>query len=227
MKFDSTYQQGPGLSSYREGTIKNEPMIFSADLEFALYNGGPITHEFVTKLSESLDKKEKKDLIIDSKVCMLMPGWYPCIPGWHHDDVARTRSDKQPNYEDTTAFQAKHAMAIVEESYKGPDSRTQFLCGEIDLPIPGIGKIVYKEWNDKINEILAHPKKYKDIYVNVHSFTHNQIFWFDSFSFHRGMPARQTGWRFFIRASWNTKRKPLNEIRRNAQVYMAALEAGW
>lgn len=230
MKFDGSFPafaQGPLLSTYDENQIKNEPMLFGADIDFAIKNGGPITYDFICKFTNSLTKKEREKVIIDSKVCMLMKGWYPCIPGWHHDDVARTRSDGQPNYEELPLKPVQHAMAICEDTYKGPGSRTQFLCGTIDLKIPPKGKVIYKEWNDQINEILDHRRKYQHIPVWTSYLGLNQIHWFTSNVFHRGMPADRSGWRFFIRASWNTKRKVTNEIRKQSQIYMSALEAGW
>lgn len=35
---------------------------------------------------------DKKDYVIDIKVHMLMPGQYPCVPGWHCDFIPRDES---------------------------------------------------------------------------------------------------------------------------------------
>jgi ribosomal protein L4 len=42
-----------------------------------------------------------------------------------------------------------------------------------------------------------------------------------------GTRAVKNGWRLFIRASWNTDRKPTNEFRRQVQVYMENPMEGW
>lgn len=227
MKFNSEHMVGPMLKSYNEDDIKNEPMLFGADIDFAIKFGGPITYDFICKFTNSLTKREREKVIIDSKVCMLMEGWYPCIPGWHHDDVARTRSDGQPDYDNPALRQVEHAMAIVEDTYKGPSSITEFLTGEIKLEVPKKGKIIYEKWNSEINEILAHRKKYGHIRVYTSYIYPGQVLWFNSSTFHRGKAASRTGWRFFIRASWYSTRKVTNEIRKQSQIYMSALEAGW
>lgn len=45
--------------------------------------------------------------------------------------------------------------------------------------------------------------------------------------FHRATPAWKKGWRFFIRASFGTKRLVTNETRLQSQVYLRDLTAGW
>ncbi len=65
---------------YNKSDLKSEPMLFRATREFARFVGGPLTKAFLNAL-------DWEDCLIDSRVHMLMPGMYPCIPGWHHDDV--------------------------------------------------------------------------------------------------------------------------------------------
>ncbi len=221
MIFHSSAMNGLDLSSFTQDEIKNEPMLFSAGWAFASEYGGPITREFLAMLMEDDVWYTKRipfdSIVIDSRVHMLMPGWYPCIPGWHHDDVARTRKDGQPNYKDMP-YKSEHASAII-----GDVSVTEFLFGKFNLTIPKLGATIYKDWNDTINKKL---KRGIDHISRVPIET-NKIIYFDWATFHRGMPATHSGWRMFIRASWNTKRPILNEIRKQSQVYMSALEAGW
>lgn len=58
--------------------IKNEPMFFNCSLEFAYNNGGPITRSFIMNLPDDWNTDQ---VVFDSRVHMLMPGWYPAIPG--------------------------------------------------------------------------------------------------------------------------------------------------
>src|ERR1700749_4013133 len=66
--------------------LKNEPMFFNSDLNFAYEAGGPATRSFIDALP---DGWKAEPAVIDTRVHMLMPGWFPAIPGFHHDDVPR------------------------------------------------------------------------------------------------------------------------------------------
>lgn len=190
--------------------IKNEPMFFSASAQFALDKSGPLTSAFLAIAGIPA----KSDWIIDSRVHMLMEGWYPCIPGYHHDDVPRNRPDGQPDY-DSTAYYSEHIMAIVDV---GTGSFTEFVDESVTvLPQVPVGKVIYREWDSAINE--RHPK--------TKLVGNGEIFKFTWQDFHRGMPAVGNGWRWFIRASRNTKRPVLNELRNQVQVYMPTVTAGW
>lgn len=192
--------------------IKHEPMLFSADFRFAMQSGGPITRRFLYALPDDIQRRS--DLIIDSRVHMLMPGWFPCIPGWHHDDVPRTRPDGQPDYNHPNARDVQHVLAIVDS---GTGSMTEFLAQEIVLKEVPLGKTVYKEFDKKISETE----------ITVAAAKNGEMIHFDGGAFHRGTPARSTGWRWFCRVSYNSTRTPVNEIRQNANVYMSDLNSGW
>jgi hypothetical protein len=197
-----------------EKEVKDEPMLFSADFDYAWKKGGEITREFLLKLPDYITKR--KDFIFDSRVHMLMPGWYPCIPGWHLDDVPRTRVDGQPDHENPE-YQSEHAMALV-----GDASVTSFFSGNLELEDVSVGEgTIYKVWDEKIENILV-----DNPYYEVKAPT-NQIIFFDCHSFHKGNPATKNGWRWFGRASWNTKREVKNEIRHQVQVYMPVPNQGW
>lgn len=192
----------PGAS---ESDIKQEPMFFSANMDFAYTNGGPITKAFID--GYLLDKT---GWIIDSRVHMLMPGWYPCIPGWHHDDIPRSATHGQPNY-DNPEYEAMHRMCVI-----GASAMPQFLRDEITLDKVE-NDVVYKVWNDEINSKVR----------STYTADSGDVLEFGPQDFHRGMPAEKDCWRFFIRASRNTQRHFHNEIRKQVQVYMSELEAGW
>lgn len=50
---------------------------------------------------------------------------------------------------------------------------------------------------------------------------------FNVHSWHRGSPAKHRGFRFFIRATRNSRHKVENEIRSNALVYLTDATYGW
>lgn len=198
------------LNAFSQEQVKAEPMLFSADWEFAEKHGGPITRQFL----EVLDAKGWRGAIFDSRTHMLMSGWYPCIPGWHLDDVPRTRKDGQPDHANPR-YKAEHVMAVV-----GDASLTEFINNRVELEDVPEGKgVVYGVWNEQLRRCL-HPN---DIRVA----RDREVIAFDWQTFHRGVPAIKSGWRFFIRASRNTERKFTNEIRSQVQVYLPAPEAGW
>lgn len=107
--------------------FEREVQLFQSDYKFAKQvvenRDCPWTKEFLEELPEDWQNSNTR---IDSRVHMLMPGWYPCIPGWHHDDVQRTRKDKQPDYFAENPIRAQHIMMLV-----GADvSATEFATGE-------------------------------------------------------------------------------------------------
>lgn len=213
-EFNSTYRVRlmSVVKAYNDKLIKNEPMMYSANKEFAYDNGGPLTKQFIEKLSATW----KDDFIIDSRVHMLMPGWYPCIPGWHHDDVPRSLENGQPNYYNPE-YHAEHCMMLL-----GDCSLTSFASGKQQFQ-DVVGENYYKVWNDEVDKMI-NEKKLRLLKSEI---IVNRLVFFDCHTWHRGNAATKDGWRFFIRASRNTNRPFHNEIRRQVQVYLNALTEGW
>ena len=204
-----------GGTLFDEEDIRKEPMFYRADAAFAYEHGGPITRRFLTNLPSDWGNIP---VTIDSRVHMLMPGWFPCIPGMHHDDIPRTRIDGQPNYEQLD-YSADHIMGLVN----GEVTPTEFAVGEIDLEIPPVGSLVYREWHPKIMQAIDEGVLQS---VKAESYKYIQ---FDNFAFHQGTKAVGSGWRWFIRVSRNTERARdcKNEIRKQVQVYMENPMEGW
>lgn len=208
LKIASQLRIGQLLEPADQTTVKAEPMLHRADIRFAWAHGGPLTARFIRALPW-------EEVLIDSRVHMLMPGMWPCIPGWHHDDVPRSRKDGQPNYL-TPEYHAEHCMALW-----GDCSLTEFAVGEADFELPPIGQKIYKAW-DPVVEAKCEAGELK----RVRAPECRQVF-FDWQSWHRGMPTTKTGFRFFIRATRNSGLSTRNEVRQNANVYMPVLTEGW
>jgi hypothetical protein len=214
MKFNSTIQKiGSFRKDWTQDEIKNEPMLFNCDGYTAFDLGSDITRNFLQRLI--LSGWDIKDTVVDSRVHMLMPGWYPCIPGMHHDDIPRSTTNGQPNYINPE-YKAEHVLGLVN----GDIAPTQFAIGDIDLEIPTEG-IIYKEWHPKVMQTI------EDGTMKSYSAESGVILQFDSESFHQGTKAVAGGWRWFIRVSKNTHRKPTNEIRKQVQVYLEHPMEGW
>ena len=105
----------------------------------------------------------------------------------------------------------------------GDIAPTQFAVGR--APFPDIdhskGEKYYKVWHPIVEEYI------KMGVMDQQAAPTNKLVFFDNNAFHTGIKAVKNGWRFFIRASINTNRKPLNELRRQVQVYLENPMEGW
>jgi hypothetical protein len=210
--FNSAIQdRGSFKSDYPTEIIKNEPMFFNSNLDFAYDNGGPITREFIDSLPQ--DWKDCNP-VLDSRVHMLMNNFLPCIGGYHHDDIPRNTPNGQPNY-DNPEYYSEHLMGLVN----GDICPTLFALGKHELP--KVDGVIYKKWTAMVEEqikkgILATETAQSGRYIQ-----------FDWQSMHTGQKAIKSGWRWFIRLSRNTDRQKTmtNEIRRQVQVYLDPTES--
>jgi hypothetical protein len=205
--------------------IKNEPMFFNSSVEFAFNNGGPITRSFLNAAMRQYHTPEQK-MVFDSRVHMLMPGWYPAIPGFHHDDVPRPPipvgqhfiTAGQPDY-DTPRYLSKHIMGLVNAE----TAPTEFALGSCEMPEVPEGELIYRTWHEEVKKNLASGKLRSVMAPD------RMLIKFDWQTFHQGTKCVKNGWRWFGRLSWNTDRanQTTDEIRRNAQVYLEFPMEGW
>lgn len=202
--------------------IKNEPMFFNCDLNYAYECGGPITQSFI----EALPKDWRNDVVFDSRVHMLMKNWYPAIPGWHHDDVPRPKiktgehfiTAGQPDY-DNPRYNSEHIMGLVNAEV----CPTQFINTNVIMPAIPEGELIYRTWHNEIQNLI------KDKKVEVISAPDRKLIYFDCNTFHTGIGANTSGWRWFGRVTRNSDRTKeiTNEIRVNCQVYLEFPMEGW
>lgn len=231
--FDSSATYGPSFDTgFTQEQVKNEVMFFNSDLHYAHDKGGPITKAFINAFVDEWYVKYGKyigcsdydfdDFVFDSRVHMLMPGWFPCIPGFHHDDVPRKSfADDplgQPDYSQNRLYHSRHCMGMVN----GDICPTQFALGRASLPIPE-HDIIYKHWHPMVEQLVA------DERLRLCDATSGRLLYFDCDTLHQGQAARANGWRWFGRISWNTERTKhiTNEERRQVQVYLEYPMEGW
>lgn len=204
------------LNDELQKLVKDEPMFWRATPEFAWDNGGPLTRNFLAALKMGgRGWGSAKDVLIDSRVHMLMPGWYPSIPGFHFDDVPRELPNKQPNHRNPS-YKSQHVMMLV-----GDASLTEFALGTAKFPEVGENDLYYQVWHPLVVEKIQ-----KGILESKQATT-NRLIYFDWNTWHQGVQATKRGHRLFIRATKNTTLKVQNEIRRNAQVYLENPMEGW
>jgi len=222
-RFHSGLQRGAKFDyGFSQEAVKNEPMFFNAGFTHAYRNGGPITQAFLRAFdAEWLNNNETPlrytDVVFDSRVHMLMPKWYPCIPGFHHDDVPRGENG-QPDYGPSRAYRSNHCMGLVN----GDICPTQFALGDADLSIPE-NDIIYKHWHPEVEQLIADGK------LGLVEAESGRLLYFDCDTLHQGQAAVGNGWRWFGRISWNTERSKhvTNETRNQVQVYLEYPMEGW
>ena len=196
--------------------IKHEPMFFNCDLHYAYSNGKHITRSFIDALPKSW---HKDDVVFDSRVHMLMPGWFPCIPGYHHDDIPRLSNNTgQPNY-NNPEYYSEHILGVVNADI----CPTEFAIGKCTMPSVKNNEIIYKKWHLEVEKLIT------DWELIVYKAKDRTLYAFDWQTFHTGTKAVANGWRWFGRVSRNTDRTKhiTNEIRVNSQVYLEFPMEGW
>lgn len=214
---------GPFAADVANDAIKNEPMFFNSDASFARQQGGPITRSFFDALPSDW---QDCPLVFDSRVHMLMPGWFPAIPGYHHDDVPRPQipvghhfvTAGQPDY-DNPRYRSEHIVGLVNAEI----APTEFALGECVMPAIAEGDLIYRRWHSEVVELLDQGE------LLLWRCPDRELVYFDCDAFHQGTKAVAAGWRWFGRVSRNTERTAgvTNEIRRQAQVYLEFPMEGW
>ncbi len=213
----------PEIPEFGQNTVKNKPMLFNCDMGHAMQLGGPITHAFLSRIP--MDWHEEP-LVIDTRVHMLMPGWFPCIPGWHHDDVPRTLPGNQPNY-GPGQDRSMHIVGLVN----GDVCPTEFAVGDCEFnePTP-YGGPLYEQWHREVEERL------KTGHLAKQRMLGNNVWMFDDRTWHQGSRALSAGWRWFGRVSRYfdkdggciaRRNARTNEVRRQVQVYLENPFKGW
>lgn len=207
------------MRNFTQEDVKNETMFFSADLEFAWNAGDRITRDFIRSLPDNW--RNRPNLILDTRVHMLMKGWLPAIGGYHCDDVTRlNRNDKQPDMTDAN-WKSEHITALIG----GEISATEFIIGNMQLEVPEDGEgVVYKRCHKQIEKMLEDKSdNIKQVFIPS-----NHLVEFNHNTFHKATKATEFGFRWWARlSSYGSPRVVHNEIRKNANVYIVSEQEGW
>lgn len=148
--------------------------------------------------------------VIDTRVHMLMPEMYPCIPGWHVDGAPRENNIPQLHKA------SDHVTHFIMNA--GDCAPTHMLSGVVGFDVEG--DEAYKELDAKVNGWLDGDRGYRKAESGV-------IYKLTGRTIHRGSPATKRGWRWFGRISIGDEATPANEIRTQTQVYLSTLNQGW
>lgn len=216
MLFQKTHKFVATLQPRTEDEIRNEPMLYSCDLDHAYSMGGPITKEFVAGVRSAAGWAggDLTGYVVDTRVTMLMPGMSPCIGGWHCDGWRR---EEKKSY-DIAAGQPNPKITPVSDSHFVAtigDPPTLWLRDQVEAPIAKD-----RIWHHVDNYV---ERAYPDLFTH---YPDRSLVSFGSFDLHRGQAATSRGWRIFLRAS-DAGFTPKNEIRKQVQVYLNPELSGW
>jgi len=217
MEFNSKYStilKSGRIASDQE--IESEPMIYGGSIEFCRKNSGGLTNGILdaieTEVNNLMQDQAYKGYhpVIDTKSVMLMPGWYPCIPGWHCDGVIRKTKNSQPDLS-TLNEDIWHFTSVIS-SRRDMESTEIIDCNAyIDVDENHV-------WQSVDNYLRKNkPPVYKT--------ESGEIIQFSRSTLHNCPPVTVRGWRYFFRLSFYHM-PVMNKIRKQVQIY-TDINKGW
>ncbi len=204
--------------------LKNTFGLWNASLDDAILYGGEITRLALKRMNL---RHDRKNIIVDTKIHMLMPGWSPAIPGWHADGAPRN-AKKNPQGSDLPDTFAQEGDARYNRYHimvTGYGCLTQYINKPMDIIIPSVpSEKVYSMMSDQVAQTV------KDKPEWVSTFESGMVYEFDWWNIHTGVIATKKEWRYLIRvceSDYYEPRKDLREvIRMQSQIYSPA-NFGW
>ena len=202
--------------------IKNTFGLFRASVEDALRYGGDITREAIGAMNI---RNDKKYVLVDVKVHMLMQGFCPAIPGWHTDGVPRPVMSQSGKGAPDIALQEELDSPRYHLLTTGDHCSTKFATVRnfvLDVPDEPSNRL-YADINKQMTE--------QENLEQIETFAKpRQVVEFDWWELHTAVYANKFGWRYLIRVTESDTMAPLTNLRdvlkTQAQVYTPA-NIGW
>ena len=203
--------------------IKTTFGLWNASFDDAMKFGGDITREALRAMDL---RHDRKNIIVDTKIHMLMPGFSPAIPGWHTDGVPRDKN-KNPQGKDVPCLldqeneERPHRYHIL---VTGTGCLTQYIAEPLELDLKDRDYALYAEMSNKVQELVK-AKKVKTLEAPT-----CQVIEFDWWDIHTGIVATKHEWRYLIRVCETDYYEPQKDLRKiirlQSQVYSPA-NFGW
>lgn len=210
--------------------VRNTPQLFNASLDDALKYGGDLTREAIGAMNLRLDKRH---VIVDTKVHMLMPGFYPAIPGWHTDAAPRGPESNPLNSQGPNPpnlfLQEENSSPRFHLLVTGEGALTKFITHKTTFVIPDEPTVeLYKDLTDRIVPWeYALGSQFSDYVQTIPTCT---VWEWDWWTLHTATPATKNEWRFLIRVTETDYSEPesnlRNIIRTQSNVYVPE-SFGW
>lgn len=237
MKFNrNPLKFGKSLEPPTQELVRNTLGLVNASAEDAIRYGGELTRAAMSIMEL---RNDRKYVVVDTKVHMLMPGFSPAIPGWHTDGVPRGAS-MSPLARDVPRIDIQNAIELpdrwVAKQYRPThfhmlvtgSCRTEFLVERnLELEVTENTKL-YTDISHQVDEKLMNMKlEEPEAIVRPGD---GEVLHFDWWDLHRGIPAPKHEWRFFIRVTEMDLAPPETDLRkviRTQQQIYAPADFGW
>lgn len=203
--------------------LKSTPALWNASLEDALRYGGELTKAAIGAMDLHFDRKY---IVVDTKVHMLMPGMCPAIPNWHSDGVPRGSELRPEAKADPNIFaQEKMSTTRFHLLVTGEGCLTEFIRQPVELDVPEEPDTkLYGMVNEQVREKVASGE------LEVFTAPTCTPIEFDWFDIHRGIEATKHEWRYLIRVTETDHMPPQTDLRQiirtQQQVYVPT-NFGW
>lgn len=216
---------GNSIPEPSQELIETSLNLRQVSLEDAARYGGPITKQALGAMNLRGDRKY---VVVDTKVHLLMPGWIPAIPGWHTDGVPRGE-EMNPAGKGDPNLRAQIDGSVTAPRYHilvtGEHCPTRFAKGPIDLDFDeNIGKDLYKEMTKQIRGRVQNGE------IETMVTPPSTVVEWDWWNVHTAQQSEGRGWRYLIRVTETDHIRPRTDpndfIRTQNQVY-APMEFGW
>lgn len=205
-----------------DDVIKSTPALWNCDLDTAIKYGGELTRAALGAMNI---RGDRKNVIVDTKTHMLMPGFYPGIPGWHTDGVPRGPERNPAAKADPDIFAQEEMndeaprfhLLVTGTVCPTLFSNERNLALEVpDQPDPSLYKTISEQMRNGLDARM----------VTLPSTVYEWDWW----QLHTAQAAVSHGWRFLIRVTESNHFEPQTDlakiIRTQQQVYVPE-SFGW
>lgn len=202
VKFGKSIEQPP------VDEIKNTFGLWNASLDDALRYGGELTRVAIGAMDLKFDRKY---IVVDTKVHMLIPHSIPAIGGWHNDGVPRGK-ELNPQAKQPPDIYAQEKMSDTRFHLlvTGTGCLTRFIKGNnIELDVPDVpDSKLYRMLDSQVQERL-HNGTLED--YEIPSCTAVEFDWWD---LHTAVSAMEHEWRYLIRVTETDHQPPQTDLRK-------------
>jgi len=215
---------GNSIEQPPEEVIKNTSALWNASLDDAIKYGGELTRAAIGAMNLKFDRKY---IIVDTKIHMLMPTFYPALVGWHSDGVPRGK-ELNPVAKAAPDIQSQEELSDTRFHLlvTGTGCLTDFIEEQnVELEVPDEPDTsLYRMVSQQVDEKVVAGELTRK---TIPSCTAVEFDWFD---LHTGVAAKEHEWRFLIRVTETDHMRPQTDLRKiirtQQQVYLPQ-NFGW